>query len=43
MEKQDLINFYNQNNGDISLILESIPLSNNEDLPRFLDIYEDFF
>ena len=41
MEKEDLINFYNDNNGDITLLLEAIPLSRNNDVERFIKIYED--
>ena len=42
-EVQDLINFYNQKNGDIRYILQSIPLSRNRDVKRFLEIYEKLF
>ena len=31
MEEEDLINFYNDMKGDVTLLLESIPLSVNED------------
>ena len=41
MEKEDLINFYNENNGDITLLLESIPLSRNDDVDRLIKVYED--
>lgn len=41
MEKEDLINFYKENNGDITLMLEVIPLSRNEDVERFIKIYEN--
>jgi DnaJ family protein C protein 9 len=40
MEEEDLIDFYNDNNGDITLLLEAIPLSKNEDIGRFIKIYE---
>ena len=40
MEEEDLIDYYNENNGDITLLLEAIPLSNNEDVERFINIYE---
>lgn len=33
--------FHFRSKGDIKLILESIPLSLNEDLPRFIKFYED--
>lgn len=40
-EKEDLIQFYNENKGDIKLILENIPLSRNEDAERFVKIYDE--
>ena len=40
MEEEDLIDYYNENNGDITLLLEAIPLSKNEDIGRFIKIYE---
>lgn len=43
MEIEDLVNFYEENNGDLSDILEWIPLSKNEDIDRFICIYEDLF
>ena len=42
-EEQDLICFYTENNGDIRKILECIPCSKNEDVQRFIKIYEDLF
>ena len=39
-EKEDLVNFYIENKGDITLILENIPLSRNEDVERFVEFYE---
>ena len=36
-----LINFYKENDGDITLMLEVIPLSRNEDVERFIKIYEN--
>ena len=42
-EEQDLITFYNENNGDIRQILECIPCSKNEDIQRFIKIYEKLF
>ena len=42
-EEQDLITFYNENNGDIRQILECIPCSKNEDIHRFIKIYESLF
>lgn len=35
-EIEDLIAFYNKNQGNISLILEEIILSENSDIDRFL-------
>ncbi|EAR85979.2 DnaJ domain protein (macronuclear) [Tetrahymena thermophila SB210] len=43
MEEEDLINFYNENDGDLTTILECIPLSRNEDVDRFLQKYEELF
>ncbi|EGR33193.1 hypothetical protein IMG5_206853 [Ichthyophthirius multifiliis] len=40
MEEEDLINFYNENKGNINSILECIPLSRNEDIDRFIKKYE---
>ena len=42
-EEQDLINFYNENDGDIKRILECIPCSNNIHVKRFIDIYKNLF
>ena len=42
-EEQDLIQFYNENDGDLTRILECIPCSKNEDIERFIDIYEKLF
>ena len=42
-EEDDLINFYNENGGDIKNILEWIPFSKNEDVERFVKIYEKLF
>ena len=39
-EKMDLIDFYIDNDGDVELILENIPLSENKDIQRFKDFYE---
>jgi len=43
MEREDLINFYNEKDGDIKGLLECIPLSTNEDIDRYLEIYEELF
>ncbi len=43
LEKEDLIDFYLDNKGDLRQILEWIPLSTNEDIPRFLSIFEELF
>ena len=42
-EEEDLINFYNTNGGDIKKILEWIPYSKNDDVPRYIKIYEKLF
>ena len=42
-EEEDLINFYNENGGDIKTILEWIPFSKNEDVDRYIKIYEKLF
>ena len=42
-EEDDLINFYNENGGDIKNILEWIPFSKNEDVERYIKIYEKLF
>jgi len=42
-EEEDLINFYNENGGDIKNILEWIPFSKNEDVERYVKIYEKLF
>lgn len=42
-EEEDLINFYNSNGGDIKKILEWIPYSTNEDVQRYIKIYEKLF
>jgi len=43
IEKEDLIEFYNDYNGDMKGILEHIPLSTNESIERYLNIYEELF
>ena len=40
-EKMDLIDFYIDFDGDVELILENIPLSENKDIQRFKDFYEE--
>jgi DnaJ family protein C protein 9 len=42
-EEEDLINFYKSNDGDIKKILEWIPYSTNEDVQRYIKIYEKLF
>mgnify|MGYP002626277570 CR=1 FL=1 len=42
-EEQDLKNYYIENNGNITNILECIPCSKNEDVERFINIYESLF
>ena len=43
MEIEDLMIFYNENNGDLTELLEWIPLSENDDIDKFILIYEDLF
>ena len=43
VEEEDLINFYKSNDGDIRKILEWIPFSKNEDVERYIKIYEKLF
>ena len=40
-EQEDLLAFYEENEGDISGILEHIMCSENEDLPRFVKFFEE--
>ena len=42
-EEQDLIAYYQENEGNISRILECIPCSKNADIKRFIKIYEKLF
>ncbi len=42
-EEEDLINFYNENEGDMKNILEWIPCSKNDDIERYMKIYEKLF
>ena len=42
-EDEDLINFYNENDGNMKHILEWIPFSKNEDVERYIKIYENLF
>eukprot|EP00919_Chromeraceae_sp_WS-2016_P059612 GHVR01141644.1.p1 GENE.GHVR01141644.1~~GHVR01141644.1.p1 ORF type:complete len:260 (-),score=72.71 GHVR01141644.1:227-1006(-) len=39
-ETDDLINFYNKNKGDVSRLLDYIPLSTADDVNRYIDKYE---
>ena len=39
-EKEDLMAFYEEKNGDITTILQCIMCSENEDLPRFIAFFE---
>jgi DnaJ family protein C protein 9 len=43
MEQEDLISFYEEYAGDMTYLLEVVPLSRNEDVGRFLSIFEDLF
>ncbi|CAD8085978.1 unnamed protein product [Paramecium primaurelia] len=40
-EENDLIEFYNKNSGNVKCLLENIILSKNEDIPRFLEFYDE--
>ena len=42
-EEEDLINYYNENGGDMTKILEWIPFSKNDDVERYIKIYEKLF
>ena len=42
-EEEDLIEFYNLNNGNIRKILENIPCSKNNDVERFKKKFEELF
>lgn len=42
-EEEDLKNHYIENNGNITNILECIPCSKNEDVERFINIFENLF
>jgi DnaJ family protein C protein 9 len=40
-ETQDVMNFYTQSKGDVTLMLEHIMLSENEDVDRFIGLIEE--
>jgi DnaJ homolog subfamily C member 9 len=40
MEQEDLLDYYQQHKGDMKQLLECIPLSTWEDVPRFLAFFE---
>jgi hypothetical protein len=40
MEEEDLLDFYEKNKGDMVQLIESIPLSINKDVERFIEFYE---
>ena len=40
-EKEDLIDYFLQNDGFMDDLLHCIPLSKDEDLPRFFEVYEN--
>lgn len=42
-ETEDLVNFYHDQEGDMTLLLEHIPCSENEDVPRFMSIFRSLF
>lgn len=39
-EEEDLLEFYDENEGDLTALLETIILSRNEDIPRFVEFLE---
>ncbi|CAI2376161.1 unnamed protein product [Moneuplotes crassus] len=39
-EEEDLVNYYNQHNGDLTKLLSWIPLSQNHDVVRFIEIFD---
>jgi len=41
MEVEDLLSYYNDHEGDMLQLIESIPLSTNEDIPRFIAFFEE--
>lgn len=40
MEEEDLLKFYEEHEGNMVKLIESIPLSKNEDIPRFIAFFE---
>ena len=38
-EEEDLLDFFELNEGDITLVLEAIPYSSNDDIPRFIQYF----
>jgi DnaJ family protein C protein 9 len=40
MEAEDLLKFYKDNKGDLTLLLQHIPLSHNSDIDRFVEFFE---
>lgn len=34
------MDYYNKHKGSMCALLESIPLSTNDDVPRFIELYE---
>lgn len=41
MEQEDLVEYYRQHEGSMIELIESIPLSRNEDIPRFISFFEE--
>jgi DnaJ family protein C protein 9 len=41
MEEEDLVSYYNDQKGSMAALIESIPLSSNEDIPRFIKFFEE--
>lgn len=40
-EEEDLVDFYTKKEGDLTLLLEFIPCSENSDIPRFMKTFQD--
>jgi hypothetical protein len=39
-EEEDLLDFFEENEGDITFVLEAIPYSSNNDVARFVKFFE---
>ena len=40
MEEEDLVEYYHKSEGDMRALIENIPLSSNDDIPRFIGYFE---